>query len=35
MQRPNVTIDSYFTKQALTHLIAAFQALAERMTEES
>ena len=34
-QRPTVTMESYITKQALLHLIAACQALAERMTEEA
>ena len=33
-QRPTVTMESYITKQALEKLIAACQALAERLTEE-
>ena len=34
IQRPNLTMDSFITKQAIVQLIAALQGLAERMTEE-
>lgn len=34
LQRPNLTMDSFITKQAIVQLISALQGLAERMTEE-